>query len=534
MIKMRFHVLGQSFAPTTKLYSFEGFSNKVRLFCKMMTELGHTVYHYGIEGSDPICTENIDVVSRDTWEKEHLSYDYTKTGFSHFSETKSQDEFNFNAIIQIQKRKQENDFLCFSFGFPQRPIYNAHKDLISTEIGVGFDGSFTYHRVFESYAWMHTVYGKEDILPNFYDAVIPNFFDLDDYIFSEEKDDYFLFIGRMEPLKGLEIALKSAEYAGYKLITAGIGEPHITSPNLTHIGVVDFENRAKLMSRAKATFIPTNYSEPFGSTVIESLLCGTPVITTDFGSFPENVIHGRVGYRCRTMEQFFWAAKNINNIKPIDCRNYAINNFSISRISEMYKEYFEALYKLKTNKLDILNRKNINWLNRYIPDVRQIKDDNRPILCFFIGYLDNINNYTTLNKLAEKLTEKYRVYMFGTEIFESKNKNNVEFFNFNKFEEFQKNNKIDIIIIYEYINFFMYFEIKDSKIFIFAENQIMPYYESREILNNGYGLIKNIINKIEYIITTSDSKKEYFKSYYNINNVCTLDKNEEKWYELFE
>ena len=73
---MRFHVLGVSFAPTNREYSCDGFSQKVRLFCKMMTELGHTVYHYGIEGSNPICTENIDVVSRETYEKVHKSYNY--------------------------------------------------------------------------------------------------------------------------------------------------------------------------------------------------------------------------------------------------------------------------------------------------------------------------------------------------------------------------------------------------------------------------------------------------------------------------
>ena len=128
---MRFHVLGVSFAPTNKKYSCEGFSQKVRLFCKMMYDMGHTVYHYGVEGSEPICTENIDVVSKETYEKVHNIYDYKEKGFSYFSETEAQEEFNFNTIIEIEKRKQPNDFLCLRFGFPQRPIYEAHKDLIS-------------------------------------------------------------------------------------------------------------------------------------------------------------------------------------------------------------------------------------------------------------------------------------------------------------------------------------------------------------------------------------------------------------------
>ncbi len=101
---MIFHVLGVSFAPTNREYSCEGFSQKVRLFCKMMYTRGHIVYHYGMEGSNPICTENINVLSIETYEKIHKKHDYKKDGFLYFSETEAQDEFNFNAIIEIYKR----------------------------------------------------------------------------------------------------------------------------------------------------------------------------------------------------------------------------------------------------------------------------------------------------------------------------------------------------------------------------------------------------------------------------------------------
>jgi len=520
---MRFHVLGVSFAPTNRDYSCEGFSQKVRLFCKMMIDLGHTVYHYGVEGSNPICTENIDVVSIETYNRVHKSYDYKTNGFSYMSDTDAQDEFNYNSIIQIGRRKQPNDFLCFSFGFPQRPIYDAHMDLIPSEIGVGFDGSFSSNRVFESYAWMHTIYGKEGNLqnPNMYDAVIPGYYDLNDYIYSDEKDDYFFFIARMGvPSKGLEIALKSVESVGGKLITAGVGTPHITSPNMTHVGVVDFEQRAKLMSRAKATFVTTTYIEPYGSTVVESLLCGTPVISTDFGAFTENVIHGRVGYRCRTLEQFIWATKNINNIKPIDCRNYAVENFEISHIGKMYEEYFNALYISKTNNEGWYwknpSRKNLNHLYKYIPNIKLPEEDKRPILCFFIGYDtdENVKNDKELIKITEELYKKYRVLVFGeiNDII----KNNIEYYNFKRFEEFQNNNNIDTIIIYKYINFFLYFETKNSKL-LFLSNGINPYYKGREIPNNGRGLLKNMLHKIDYIITLTESEKINFASFYNIN-----------------
>lgn len=531
---MRFHVLGVSFAPTNREYSCEGFSQKVRLFCKMMYELGHEVYHYGVEGSEPICTENINVVSKETYDKVHKSYDFKKSGFLYYSDTEAQHEFNLNAIIEIQKRKKPHDFLCCSFGFPQKPVVDAHPDIIPCEIGIGFDGSVVPHRIFESYAWMHTIYGKEGKLqsPSFYDAVIPNYYDLDDYIYSKEKDDYFFFIARLEPLKGLEIALRSAEYVGSKLIVAGVGTPHLTSPNLLHIGVVDFEERAKLMSRARATFVPTNYIEPFGSTVIESMLCGTPVISTDFGAFTETVIHGLTGYRCRTLEQFYWATKNIDKIKPIDCRNYAVNNYSMSRISEMYQEYFMNLYKLSTNNEEGWyqknpSRKNLNHLIKYIPEIKKPEDDTRPILVFHIGYTPDINNEQviekygseiTLVKLAEQFSKKYRVFIFGSNLVHEIVKNDVEYLNSKRFREFQQNNNIDIVIFSRYIYNIIDYEIKSRKTFIWVhDTHILPYYQSVEFPNYGRGFLKNILHKIDGIITLTDWHKKYFLEYYNID-----------------
>lgn len=366
---MRFHILATSHSKTSKEYYCEGFAQKVRLLCKMLYELGHEVYHYGVEGSDPICTENINVVSNDTFQKVHGTYDFKIFGFNWHIDNESHDEFIKNSIIEIGKRKQKNDFLLCSSGYAQKDVAGAHSDLLVCEPGIGYEGSFAPFRIFESYAWMHYTYGVEgkNLTPNFYDAVIPHFYDLNDYIFSEKKEDYFFFLARPTPLKGWTIVNEVANHIGCRLFTAGFGEPKKISEKVEHIGVVNIEERAKWMSGAKATFIPTNYLEPFGSTVIESLLCGTPVITTDFGSFSENVLHGKVGYRCRTLEQFFWAAKNINNISPYDCRRYAVENYSIEKIGKMYEEYFDMVLRL-THELGWYQqnptRNNLDWLKK--------------------------------------------------------------------------------------------------------------------------------------------------------------------------
>lgn len=100
------------------------------------------------------------------------------------------------------------------------------------------------------------------------------------------------------------------------------------------------------MSKAKGLFMPTTYLEPFGYVAIEAMFSGTPVITTDGGAFPETVLHGVTGYRCRNLEEFIWAAKNIKKIKPADCRRWAMGNYSMKKATERYKDYFTKIMNL--------------------------------------------------------------------------------------------------------------------------------------------------------------------------------------------
>lgn len=350
--KFRFHVLGLPHTITNKEFTACAYTQKAWKFCKMMGERGHTIYHYGHEESDAPYAENVTVITNDVWKRVYGTHDYKSKLFTYNTNDQAYQTFYKNAIEEISKRKQKNDIILPFWGAGVRPVCDAHPDLITIEPGIGYaEGHWANWKVFESYAIYHAYCGLQSVgncRQNNYDIVIPNYFDLDDFEYSDKKQDYFLFLGRVYDGKGVNIAIQVTEYLGYKLKMAGqVDEngPYKNKkfpPHVEFVGYADVEKRKELMKNAKGSFLPSQYVEPFGGVQVENLLSGTPTITTDWGAFSENNIEGVTGYRCRTFDDYLKAAIKINNgeIDYKTCREYG-EKFSLENIAPKYEKFFQ-------------------------------------------------------------------------------------------------------------------------------------------------------------------------------------------------
>lgn len=348
---MRIHVLSIPMYPTQKEITLSAFVQKVYKFCKFMKARGHEIIHYGHPDSQVDCHEHVNVITIKEHEKQ-----FKKQSWKELLPQETNNEihkiFNKNAAREILNRSNgREDIVCAFWGFGHKEcceIIKKQEKGIIVEASIGYDSCFAENRVYESYAQMHKMLAiKEEKIPSFKNQVIQPCFYPEDFKYETKKQDYFLYLGRMIDLKGILIAQHIAKMTKTKIKFVG---PHNTENGLDKkckysefIDTVSFEERKELLANAKALLAPTLYIEPCGWIIMEAMLSGTPVITTDFGGFSEYNINGLTGFRCKSMNEFLHAALNCNLISSENCRNYALNKFNVSRVASLYENYFELL-----------------------------------------------------------------------------------------------------------------------------------------------------------------------------------------------
>lgn len=176
--------------------------------------------------------------------------------------------------------------------------------------------------------------------------------------FNDTPEDYLLFLGRINPDKGPEIAVEVARRCNKKLIVAakvddpdsdyakGILKLFDDEPLVEFLGQVNDSQKKELYKNALAFLMPIQWEEPFGLVVIEALACGTPVVAMNRGSMPEIIRDKETGFLVTDVDEMTAAVNKITDIKRGACRHSIEEKFTIDRmVSEYEAVYAEILSK---------------------------------------------------------------------------------------------------------------------------------------------------------------------------------------------
>lgn len=185
-----------------------------------------------------------------------------------------------------------------------------------------------------------------------YLATVYNGLDLDAFSFNDSPDDYLLYFGRIHHDKGAAEAIEIAKKSKRRLIIAGIiqdenyfkqkVEPHLNS-KIKFVGHAGPDERKELLSNASALLHPINFNEPFGMSVAEAMICGTPVIAFNRGSMPELINDNVTGYLVKTVDEAVDAVKRLPRINRYNCTQWAKDNFSKEKMASDYWGLYDRI-----------------------------------------------------------------------------------------------------------------------------------------------------------------------------------------------
>lgn len=185
-------------------------------------------------------------------------------------------------------------------------------------------------------------------------------------------EDYVAFLGRITKVKGLHTAIRAAAMASIPLKVGGpvhwVDEtyfkeevkPLMKLGNVTHLGDLNLKEKVHLLRKAKATLFPIEWDEPFGLVMIESMLCGTPVIAYPRGSVEEIVEEGVTGFIVRNLKEMAEIIKS-PKLEVFDrkrCAERARERFTSARFIDehenLYAEVLKPLESHPTPRLAVL------------------------------------------------------------------------------------------------------------------------------------------------------------------------------------
>ena len=387
---MRLHIPGLAHTITNSKFSHCAFTGKILRFGEMMLNRGFEVYYYGVcnEMTEIKCTEMFEMMSYERWiqlRKDSLKFlkpDLSATEIEHKLEdpktfyeelcnvtTPLYKEFNkeLNKTLKRTYRSKKTDIMCLPFG-PANVDALLDLDVVKVESGIGYTNSYESFRIFESYSILHQAAALEAKKCQHYWFVVPNYYNVSEWqipdrdeIFKKKRESgrkRIGFFGRICQVKGMDIFIAIAnKFPDVDFIICGQGDPTIylnrdnnKNGNVIYQPPIHGIERVEYLSSLHALLAPSLFCEPFCGVSVESQLCGTPVISNEFGALTETVEQFKTGMLCHTLADFCLAVERaINNEFDRDyIAKRAKKLYDMNEVGKKYEYAFKCI-------LDITN-----------------------------------------------------------------------------------------------------------------------------------------------------------------------------------
>lgn len=315
----------------------------------MLQMQGYEVIEYSNEGSVANATKHIPILTESEFDA--LYSRRKETDFYGNDATigsEGHQLFEKKLIPLLKDNLEKEDIICHPFGHAHQLLMDLFPSHQHVETGIGYPtlmpNSF---RIFESYTWMHYHQGKENRNGKNYEWVVPNYYDLDDWKPRYEAGNYLAFLGRITSLKGLDIIKAIADHSPWPIVLHGQGDPTPWAhPNIEYRGPISGPARSDFLRNARALLAPSVFTEPFCGMAVEAMLCGTPVVSVDYGAMTETVIEGVSGYRCHTLQDWLDGIEKAGDLDRRVIADIARGKWSLESCGQRYDKIFQQLNDL--------------------------------------------------------------------------------------------------------------------------------------------------------------------------------------------
>lgn len=258
-------------------------------------------------------------------------------------------------VSYLMERAHEFDIIHNHFDFMPLTYSRLIKTpMITTIHGFSSPRIIPVYKRFNDINYYVSISYSDRISALSYIANVYNGIKTTDFTFREKPTgSYLLFLGRIHPDKGTWEAIQIALQSKRQLIIAGIIQdknyfdekikPRINQEQICFIGEAEPKRRDELMGNAGALLHPIQFAEPFGLSVAEAMMCGTPVIAFNKGSMPELIHNGKTGFLVHSIEEAVDKIPAIALLSRSACHEWSRSQFSMERMVNDYLKVYNSI-----------------------------------------------------------------------------------------------------------------------------------------------------------------------------------------------